>query len=206
MGGGFEQCVIVFVPCWLRSNSSNVFWVQIFQDSIDLSSWRELRKGRLVEKITAPTTADDLRAATDTHHLPLLLSILDFPQPQHPYLSWLLTWWPDPLPWGGSLVVSQCVHHCVLFLSILLLLKLCWGSSVVSSGHACPLAGRGNLNMFSSQYGSSCSLGIEKLNVSFKQINGWWIFYRNVFRCWKKTAHGPFPSIIRQEENIQILN
>lgn len=60
--------------------------------------------------------------------------------------------------------------------------------------------------MFSSHYGSRCSLGIENLNVSLKQINGWWIFYRNVFRCWKRTAHGPFPSKIRQEENIQSLN
>lgn len=116
MGGGFEQCVIVFVPCWLRSNSSNVFWVQIFQDSIDLSSWRELRKGRLVEKITAPTTADDLRAATDTHHLPLPLSILDFRQPQLAPLLVLVAYLvtrPSPLRgvFGG---VSMCSPLCTL--------------------------------------------------------------------------------------------
>lgn len=59
-----------------------MFWLQIFQDSIDLSSWRELRKGRLVGKITASTTADDLTATTGSHHLLPPLSILDFPQPQ----------------------------------------------------------------------------------------------------------------------------
>lgn len=39
---------------------------------------------------------------------------------------------------------------------------------------------------------AGATTGIEKLNVSLKQIEGWWIFYRNVFRCWKKTARGPF--------------
>lgn len=42
----------------------------------------ETYREKLVGPTTTPTTMTSLEAATDTHHLPLLLSILDSPYPQ----------------------------------------------------------------------------------------------------------------------------
>lgn len=111
-----EQCIVVFAPCWLRFNSSNVFQVWISQDSIDLSFWRELRRERLVEKIPAPPKVDDLKAAADSQCLPPPLSILVSPQPHFTPLLVLVTYLvirPSPLrgDFGG---VSMSFPLCIL--------------------------------------------------------------------------------------------
>lgn len=109
-----EQCIVVFAPCWLRFSSSNVFQVRISQDSIDLSFWRELRKGRLVEKIPAPPKVDDLKAATDSQGLHPPLSILVSPQPHFTPLLALVTY----LLGDQTLSLERGLWWCVYVFSI----------------------------------------------------------------------------------------